>query len=153
MQEAYFNNPWTDYLYYTCCKHKALCCSCTVYAHMNGISQYHGMRLYYAWNTPVSCLEYACTTHGIRLYHAWNTLVRRMEYTWNMQVSCMKYPYFHAWNMHETCMKFRHQSMHVTCMELSGFGRMKCAETCMKHACFRRSILSRVGSSIIDLPL
>ena len=23
--QAYFNNPWTKYLYYTCCKHKALC--------------------------------------------------------------------------------------------------------------------------------
>ena len=35
-------------------------------------------------------------------------------------------------------------SLEISCMELSGFGRMKCAETCMKHACFRRSILSRV---------
>ena len=48
-------------------------CSYTVYAHMNGISQYHGMRLYYAWNTPVSRMEYACIMFGIRLYDAWNT--------------------------------------------------------------------------------
>ena len=110
------------------------------------------------WNTPVPRIEYACTTHGICLYHAWNTPVPHMEYAWNMQVSCMKYAYFscmeHAQNMHEIQAPIHAYNMYeisnysillleISCMKLSGFGRMKCAETCMKHACFRRSILSR----------
>ena len=131
---------------------------------MNGTV--HGIHLYHAWNTSLSCLEYACTTHGICLEHA---------------------SYMHKMCIF-SCMKFRHQSIHVTCMspylqnvpnpcmlhacfrnhasnmqeissymhlhvivlleisymKLSGFGCMKCAETCMKHACFRRSISSSV---------
>ena len=30
--QAYFNNPWTEYLYYTCCKHKTLCSCIGKYA-------------------------------------------------------------------------------------------------------------------------
>ena len=32
----------------------------------------HGIRLYHAWNMPVSCMECACTTHGICLYRILN---------------------------------------------------------------------------------
>ena len=30
--QAYFSSPWTEYLYYTCCKHKALCSCIGKYA-------------------------------------------------------------------------------------------------------------------------
>ena len=49
-----------------------------------------GIPQYYAWNTPVPRMEYACIIHGICLYHAWNT-----------PGICKFLCIFHAWNMHE----------------------------------------------------
>ena len=68
-----------------------------------------------------------------------------VPYLKNVPNPCMLYACFrnHACNMHEI-LNYSILSLEISCMELSGFGRMKCAETCMKHACFRRSILSRV---------
>ena len=60
-------------------------CVCTVHG-----ARVHGIRLYHTWNTPVSRMEYACTTYGICQNHAWNI----PYHAWNMQVSCMKYAYF-----------------------------------------------------------
>ena len=59
-------------------------------------------------NTPLPCMEHACSTHGIHQY-----------YTWNMPVPCMEYA---------------SKYMEHMCIDIMNISCMKCATIpCMKY--------------------
>ena len=123
---------------------------------MEYVSIMLGIRLYHTWNMSGTCKFHARNVH---IFHAWNIHEICMKFRHqSIHVTCMS-PYLktipnpcmlhacfrnHASNMHEISNYLHVLLLELSCMKFSGLGRMKCAETCMKHACFRRSILSRV---------
>ena len=102
-----------------------MCAWCT---HEWNISQYHvshGTCLCPTWNTPVSCVNYACTTHGIHLEH--------------------------VGFMHEICMKFRHQFMHAP--YLKNVPNPCMLHACFRnHACNMHKISNSIYDQIWENP-
>ena len=144
---------------YACSMHR----TCTFHAwnmHISCMEQIcfmHGKCQFHACSMHVTCMERACSMHETGMFQK-NSCV---FHAGKLHESTSANPYMnhacdlpekHPNSLHVTCMTSEdlHEKPHyailqlkISCMNIPIIHCMKCAVTCLKHACIRRSILSR----------